>query len=137
ARSKFVFLGSSEWMNAHAKPGSGMGNLWSFIIDRADLVPAGQFIGSGFFDRVAAAGRDDPSWSVPLDGQDPVHEILDETTFFDRFEDDLDGASRSLFGLVPFFGEYRWPRVQPAIAGALERGVEVTLVVPPLAEATN
>src|SRR5205823_2678095 len=40
-------------------------------------------------------------------------------------------------GLVPFFGEYRWPRVQPLFAGALARGLDVTLVTPPLSEAEN
>jgi len=38
---------------------------------------------------------------------------------------------------VPFFGEYRWPRVEPLIRQALERGVEVTLVTPPPSEAEN
>ena len=37
ARHKLVFLGSSEWLNKHAKPASALGQLWWFLKDRVSL----------------------------------------------------------------------------------------------------
>jgi len=62
---------------------------------------------------------------------------LDEGTFFDRFAQDIGAAKTSIFGLAPYFGEYRWPKIQPFFIAALNRGIAVTLVVPPLGEAEN
>jgi len=137
ARDKFVFIGSSEWLNAHARAGSGLGSLWQFLKDRADFVSATELVEEGFLQRLAGDGPTQDGWRLPLSGAGPVHELLDEETFFDRFADDMTRASLNVFGLVPFFGEYRWPRVQPLFAAALDRGVEVTLVVPPSKEARN
>lgn len=137
ARDKFVFIGSSEWLNAHARAGSGLGHLWQFLKDRADLVSATELVEDGFLQRVTGDSPNPDGWRLPSLGSEPVHEVLDEGTFFDRFAEDMNRASRSVFGLVPFFGEYRWPRVQPLFAAALGRGVEVTLVVPPSGEAKN
>lgn len=137
ARDKFVFIGSSEWLNRHARPASGLGQLWQFLKDRADLVSATELVEEGFLKRVVDVGSSPEAWSLPIVGPDPVHEVLDEETFFIRFPRDLSEASQSVFGLVPFFGEYRWPRVQPLFSDALARGVEVTLVVPPPEEASN
>lgn len=137
ARDRFIFIGSSEWLNSHAKPASGLGQLWKFLTDRADLVSAVELVEEGFLQRVMGDEPRPDGWKLPSSGQEPVHEILDEDTFFDRFFADLSSATESIFGLVPFFGEYRWPRVQPHLRAALDRGVEVTLVVPPSDEAKN
>ena len=134
AKNKFVFVGSSTWLNQHAKPGSGLGELWSLLKERADLVPAGELVERGFGQRVSDRYVDSSSWRLPHDADGFVHEILDETTFFERFAKDINSACKSMFGLVAYFGEYRWPRIQPLLSAALARGVEVTLVTPPLSE---
>lgn len=135
ARSKFVLIGSSQWLNAHAKPISGMGQLWHYLKDHADLVPAYDIVEVGFSSRVAE-GREN-AYRVPTSGGSAVHEILDENSFFMRFAGDLFQARESVFGLAPYFGEYRWPTVEPLIRAALERQVQVTLVTPPPAESKN
>jgi len=38
AKNKFVFLGSSEWLNKHARLTSALGQLWDFLKERADLL---------------------------------------------------------------------------------------------------
>ena len=135
ARSKFLLVGSSEWLNRHAKPASGLGQLWHYMKDHADLVSAHDLVEAGFAGRVA---DDRPlAYRVPVQSKSTVQEILDETTFFERFATDLREASESVVGLVPFFGEYRWPTVEPLLRAALDRGVEVTLVTPPPAEVEN
>jgi len=135
SRSKFLFVGSSEWLNRHAKPTSGLGQLWHYMKDHADLVSAYDLVEAGFTGRVA---DDRPhGYRVPVQSESAVQEILDETTFFERFATDLREASESLVGLVPFFGEYRWPTVEPLIRAALDRGVEVTLITPPPGEVEN
>lgn len=134
ARSKFVLIGSSEWLNRHAKPTSGLGQLWHYLKNRADLVSASELVEVGFAGRVERASA---TYHVPGGLDAPAHTILDESKFFDFFATDLREAEESIFGLVPYFGEYRWPRVEPLIRQALERGVEVTLVTPPPTEAEN
>jgi len=136
ARDKFLFVGSSEWLNKHAKSSSGLGKLWDFMKERAPLLPAAELVGE-VLPNLGLADSPDDGWKVPVDEGASVHEVLDERTFFERFEADMAGAVSSVFGLVPFFGEYRWPRIQPLFAAALSRGVEVTLVTPPLSEAEN
>ena len=64
-------------------------------------------------------------------------EHLDEESFFNRFSIDLNAANESVFALAPYFGEYRWPRIEPLFASALSRGVKVTIVTPPLMEVQN
>ena len=76
-------------------------------------------------------------WCVPLEQDSQLIEHLDELTFFERFERDLNAAVDSLFCLAPFFGEYRWPRIQPLIDAALKRNVKVTIVTPPIKESGN
>jgi len=134
ARSKFVLVGSSEWLNRHAKPTSGLGQLWHYLKDNADLVSASELVEVGFAGRVARASG---TYRVPGGADAPAHAILDENEFFQFFSTDLGKAEESIFGLVPYFGEYRWPRVEPLIRQALERSVEVTLVTPPPSEAEN
>lgn len=134
ARSKFVLVGSSEWLNRHAKPTSGLGQLWHYLKDHADLVSALDLVEVGFAGRVARASA---NYRIPGSAEVPVHKILDENKFFDFFSIDLQEAKESIFGLVPFFGEYRWPKIEPLIRQALERGVEVTLVTPPASAAEN
>jgi KaiC/GvpD/RAD55 family RecA-like ATPase len=133
-RSKFVLVGSSEWLNRRAKPTSGLGQLWHYLKDHADLVSALELVEVGFAGRVAQASA---TYRVPGSANIPAHAILDEDDFFDYFSNDMRAAVESIFGLVPFFGEYRWPKVEPLIRQALERGVEVTLVTPPPSEAEN
>ncbi|MGE0481194.1 MAG: AAA domain-containing protein [Phycisphaerae bacterium] len=134
ARSKFVLIGSSEWLNRHARPTSGLGQLWHYMKDHADLVSALELVEVGFAGRVAHSSA---TYRIPGSENVPAHAILDENEFFDFFSKDLRAAEESVFGLVPFFGEYRWPKVEPLIRQALERGVEVTLVTPPPTEAEN
>jgi hypothetical protein len=102
--------------------------------DHADLISALDLVEVGFASRVAQGSA---TYHVPGGADAPVHEILNENTFFDFFATDLRDAKESIFGLVPFFGEYRWPKVEPLIRQALERGVEVTLVTPPPSKADN
>jgi len=134
ARSKFVLVGSSEWLNRHAQPTCGLGQLWHYLKDEADLVSASGLVEVGFAGRVARASG---AYRVPGGANAPAHAILDENEFFQFFSTDLGKAEVSIFGLVPFFGEYRWPRVEPLIRQALERNVEVTFVTPPPSEAKN
>ncbi len=137
AKHKFVFVGSSEWLNTHARPASGLGQMWSFLRDRASLVPASELVELGFVDFAAKQSTAAIGWRLRVEDGEATHELLDEQTFFERLASDLAAAKENLFGLVPYFGEYRWALVQPLIAGALSRGMEVTLVTPPLAEAPN
>jgi hypothetical protein len=127
-------VGSSEWLNRHANPTSGLGQLWHYLKDHADLESALDLVEVGFFGRVAQATS---TYRVPGGADASVHKILDENEFFDFFATDLRNSKESIFGLVPFFGEYRWPKIEPLIREALERGVEVTLVTPPPSEAEN
>lgn len=137
AKSKFVFVGSSEWLNGHARPASGLGHLWEFLKERADLIPADDHFKRCMAQPMSGVSLTTHGWRLPCPAGSPVHQILDEISFFARFEADMAASSRMIFGLVPFFGEYRWPKIQPLIRAALARGVEVTLVTPPLAEAEN
>jgi hypothetical protein len=137
AKNKFIFVGSSEWLNAHARPVSGLGQLWQFLTDRADLISVLELIKLERFQRVFDQYVREAGWSVPRGQTGYTFEHLDETSFFDRFAKDLNAASDSIFGLAPYFGEYRWPRIQPLIGAALKRGLKVTLVTPPLAEVEN
>jgi hypothetical protein len=137
AKNKFVFVGSSEWLNKHAKPVSGLGQMWQFFKDRADLISALELVKLERFQRVFDQYAHETGWSVPRGQTGYTFEHLDETSFFERFAKDLNAASDSIFGLAPYFGEYRWPRIQPLIGEALRRRVKVTLVTPPLAEAEN
>jgi hypothetical protein len=134
AKSKFLFIGSSEWLNRHAKPLCALGQLWAFLKERADLVSATEFVELGFYDHVVRQSASPDGWKIPCREEGPVHEILDEVSFFERFGNDISSASKSIFGLVPYFGEYRWPRIQPLLSSALSRKVEVTLVTPSLSE---
>jgi len=136
ARFKFVFVGSSEWLNRHASPGSALGKLWVFLQQNAEFVSAVDLVEDGFNQRVQDVLSPDV-WQLQADGDGPVHQLLDEVSFFDYFASDIAASSESVFGLVPYFGQYRWPRIQPMVSAALERGVEVTLVTPPIAEAEN
>jgi hypothetical protein len=137
AKNKFVFVGSSEWLNKHAKPVSGLGRMWQFLTDRADLISALELVKLERFRRVFDQYVHETGWNVPRGQTGYTFEHLDETSFFERFAKDLNAASDSIFGLAPYFGEYRWPRIQPLIGAALKRGLKVTLVTPPLAEAEN
>jgi hypothetical protein len=137
AKDKFVFIGSSQWLNKHAKPASALGQMWEFLKDRGDLISALELVKLDHFQRVFDQYVHETGWSIPREQTSYTFEHLDETSFFERFAEDVGAASDSIFGLAPYFGEYRWPRVQPAIALALKRGVEVTLITPPLAEAEN
>ncbi len=139
AQHKFVFIGSSEWLHRYARPASGLGQLWSYLTAKADLISASDLVGTDFAKRVFGLTGDSDGWRVPVASKEggPVHEILDETTFFEKFKTDLASAKESIFGLVPYFGEFRWPTIEPLIRDALARKVEVTLVTPPLSEAEN
>ncbi|HBV96183.1 MAG: hypothetical protein JL50_06195 [Peptococcaceae bacterium BICA1-7] len=133
ARNKFVFIGSSQWLNKNAKPSSALGQLWEFLKDRADLISA---------DELAINPYQQPTlfstgWTPPSNEKGPMFKLLDEVSFFDCFIEDINNAKESIFGLAPYFGQYRWPTIEPHIRNALTRGVGVTLVTPPISEAQN
>jgi superfamily I DNA and/or RNA helicase len=136
ARSKFVFVGSSDWLNRHSNPASGLGDMWACLIRGADLISAVEIVGPDFMKKVADGVTVTTGWT-PMKGEEYMLEHLDEETFFSRFAGDINGATASIFALAPYFGSYRWPRVQPFLAASLARGIEVTIVTPPLSEAEN
>lgn len=134
ARNKFVFVGSSEWLNKHAKPASALGDLWSYLKGPAVLLSALDFIGNELRNRVACISTEPTAWNIP---KGDTIQVFDETSFFDCFAKDINAAKTSIFALAPYFGEYRWPKIQPLFNAALARNVEITIVTPPLAEAQN
>jgi hypothetical protein len=136
ARQQLIFVGSSAWLNAHARGPSGLGTLWEILKERARLVPAYDLIERTSF-AAALHGQAAEGWRSDDRQSEPMSEILDEESFFPRFQADLEGAAKSIFGLVPYFGQYRWPRVQPWFSAALAKGVEVTLVTPPSRDAQD
>lgn len=137
AKNKFVFVGSSEWLNRRANPTSALGQLWHFLKNEGDLISVFDLLGNDFQQRVAATHQTNSEWRIPRHEDDYKLEILDESTFFDRFAQDIGTAKTSIFGLAPYFGEYRWPKIQPLFSAALNRKIAVTLVIPPLGEAEN
>ncbi|WP_286952822.1 MULTISPECIES: AAA domain-containing protein [Aminobacterium] len=137
AKNKFIFLGSSEWLNSHAKNTSAMGQFWEMLVNKADLISVDEFYQSCSSCKSFNEGMNEPL-RLPLRSDFPSSlVILDESNFFDYFLKDLSKAQKSIFGLAPFFGEYRWSKIQPFIHSALQRGVEVTILTPPLGEASN
>jgi len=134
ARNKFIFVGSSEWLNKHAKPASALGYLWSYLKGPADLLSALDFVGNKFRNRIASISTEPTAWDCP---KDDTIQVFDETTFFDYFAKDVNAATKSVFALAPYFGEYRWPKIQPLFSAALSRNIEITIITPPLAEALN
>jgi superfamily I DNA and/or RNA helicase len=134
ARNKFIFVGSSEWLNKCAKPASALGDLWSYLKGPAVLLSALDFIGNEFGNRVASISTVPTAWSIP---KGDTIQVFDETSFFDCFAKDINTAKTSIFALAPYFGEYRWPKIQPLFDAALSRNVEITIVTPPLTEAPN
>jgi hypothetical protein len=134
AKNKFIFVGSSEWLNKCAKPASALGDLWSYLKGPAVLLSALDFIGNDFRNRVASISTVPTAWSIP---KGDTIQVFDETSFFDCFAKDINAAKISIFALAPYFGEYRWPKIQPLFNAALSRKVEITIVTPPLTEAPN
>lgn len=134
AKAKFVFLGSSEWMNKHAKPGSALGDMWAYLKEHTSIYSAADLVEAPLLKISPTDHTGGGTWRMPFSNGSPTHEILDEVEFFKHFEADLRSATREIFGLVPFFGVYRWPKVQPSLSNALRRGVAITLVTPPLSE---
>jgi uncharacterized small protein (DUF1192 family) len=137
AKNRFVLVGSSEWLNKYARPASGLGQLWDFLKGHADLISAVQLVKLETFQRVFDRFIRETGWNVPQLERGYAFEHLDEESFFPRFSMDLNAASDSIFALAPYFGEYRWPRIEPLFAAALARGVKVTIVTPPLTEVHN
>jgi hypothetical protein len=137
AKNKFVFIGSSEWLNKHAKPASALGRLWSFLKEPADLLSALDLIENDFRQRVAADSNAHATWDIPRSEKGYTIQILDDESFFDQFAKDINASKISVFALAPYFGEYRWPKIQPLFNAALARKVEITIVTPPLTEAKN
>ena len=89
------------------------------------------------FQRVFDRFVRETGWNVPPVERGYTFEHLDEESFFTRFSMDLNAASDSIFALAPYFGEYRWPRMEPLFAAALRQGVKITIVTPPLTEVQN
>ncbi len=137
AKNKFVFIGSSEWLNKHARPASALGRLWSFLKESADLLSAIDLIENNFRQRVATGSNEHATWDIPRSEKGYTIQILDDESFFDQFTKDVNASKISIFALAPYFGEYRWPKIQPLFNAALARKVEITIVTPPLAEAKN
>ena len=137
AKNKFVLIGSSEWLNKYARPASGLGQLWGYLKEHADLISAIQLVQFDTFQRVFDRFIHETGWNVPDDEKGHAFEHLDEESFFFRFATDINAATDSIFALAPYFGEYRWPRIEPLFAAALHRGVKMTIVTPPLIEVHN
>ncbi len=136
ARDYIIFVGSSDWLNKHAKVGSALGKLWGFLKEKADLISSSELLGETLLRHKAEADRKTVGWN-PKTENEFFMEILDDENFFERFSIDVDSAGKAIFALAPYFGEYRWPRVQPLFSAALARGVEITIIIPPLEEAQN
>lgn len=134
ARNKFVFVGSSEWLNKNAKPASALGCLWNYMKGPAVLLSALDFVGSEFRNRISSISTEQLAWDIPKDN---TIQVFDETSFFDYFAKDINAAKNSIFALAPYFGEFRWPKIQPLFNAALSRNIEITIVTPPLVEAPN
>jgi len=137
AKNKIVFIGSSEWLNKHARPASALGRMWSYLKGPADLLSALDLIGNDFRQRVASTSGEPAAWDIPKGEKGYTIQVLDDESFFDHFIKDIDASENSVFALAPYFGEYRWPKIQPLFNAALARGVEITIITPPLAEAKN
>jgi hypothetical protein len=137
AKNKFIFIGSSEWLNNHARPTSALGQMWNFLRDRADLISALELIGDTFYKHMAGKSNESVGWNIPKTEEGYTLETLNEEAFFGRFTRDINASATSIFALAPYFGEYRWPKIQPLFNTALKRGVKVTIITPPLAEAQN
>lgn len=137
AKNRFIFVGSSAWLNGHANPSSGLGELWSYLVDHSDFCQASDLVSNDVIHQLAEQSLFSLGWTIPESKEGHMLERHDENSFWERFAGDLNQAKQSIFGLAPFFGEYRWPRVQPLLATALSRGVEVTLVIPPVSDLRN
>ncbi|MFH1673367.1 MAG: AAA domain-containing protein [Pseudomonadota bacterium] len=137
AKNKFVFIGSSEWLNKHAKPASALGQIWSYLKDSADLLSALDLIENDFRQRVASTSSEPAAWNIPKGEKGYTIQILGEESFFGNFAMDINASENSIFALAPYFGEYRWPKIQPLFNAALAREVKITIVTPPLAETKN
>jgi len=138
ARNKFIFVGSSEWLHKYAKINSPLGQLWFYLVENADLISALDVINSDYLEKMNSLNTDNSTiWNIPEKSGDLSIQILDESSFFDVFRKDIRSAKKMIFALAPFFGEYRWPMIQPLFHEAVQKGVEVTIVTPPLAEAQN
>lgn len=137
AKYKFMFIGSSEWLNRNAKPASALGQLWAFLKDQADLISALDIIGNDFQQRVSFTTSGPSAWDIPKGESGYTIQILDDESFFDYFAKDVFSSEDSFFALAPYFGEYRWPKIQPLIQEALARKIKVTIITPPLDEAQN
>lgn len=137
ARDKFIFLGSSEWLNNHTKISSAMGKLWGYLKDHADLIPAIEVMKKDFIQSIATDLVNSSGYKAPIDDGEDVIQFFDESNFFESFISDINSAKESIFAMAPYFGEYRWPKIQPAFAAALQRKVEVTILVCPGTESAN
>lgn len=137
AKDKFIFVGSSAWLNSHAKLNSGLGELWSYLVDHSDFCQASDLVNNDVIHQLAEQSLFSLGWNIPDSKEGHTLERHDENSFWGRFAGDLNTAKQSIFGLAPFFGEYRWPRVQPLLAAALSRGVEITIVIPPVSDLRN
>jgi len=137
AKYKFVFIGSSEWLNKHAKPASALGKLWAFLKEPSVLISALDIIGNDFQQRVSFTTSEPYAWDMPKGESENTIQILDEESFFNYFAQDVNASKDSIFALAPYFGEYRWPKIQPIFQAALTRGIKITIITPPLAEAQN
>ena len=67
------------------------------------LVSARDLVEVGFAQRASTVAGDVPGWRLQSEGAVGVHEILDETMFFERFAVDISHASTSVFGLAALF----------------------------------
>lgn len=113
AKDKFVFLGSSEWLNKHAKSLSALGELWDYLKSDdadADFVAAGDVVDPLIFNRPQSLFDQPVGWTNPESGDDLTFQLLDEQSFFRYFAADISSASHSIFALAAYFGTYRWPK---------------------------
>jgi phosphatidylserine/phosphatidylglycerophosphate/cardiolipin synthase-like enzyme len=94
-------------------------------------------MGDDFRQRVTSCSSETATWDIPKGERGYTIKILDDESFFGHFAEDINTSEISIFALAPYFGEYRWPKIQPLFSAALSRDIEITVVTPPLAEAQN
>jgi hypothetical protein len=68
-------------LNTHARINSGLGDLWSYIKDNAELVPAHEVIDLNFDNLLKRNKSKENYWTIPLNRDQYIHQILDETSF--------------------------------------------------------
>jgi hypothetical protein len=131
ARYQFVFVGDKQWLKRYAKIGSGYGQLWRHLGEKAEHLDATDLVRDGFRERVAKVAGDVRGWDLSdVTGAS----LLTEREFYSAFGADLIAAKHRAVLFTPFIGKSRWPYVAPLIELVREHGVEVFVFHKPLSD---